>query len=157
MRILIALDESPVSSRAARVAARLFSASGVEFLVINVARVPIPWAAGAGFGMVAPLPLDARWLEPAEESKAELTARAEQAGVPDPEAIATSGDVVTVLCAAAEEHDADVVVVGFHDESSWSRLLDASVSTGVGRETTRPVLVGSGEAAEALLPRLARR
>ena len=157
MRILIALDESPVSSRAAREAARLFSASGAEFLVINVARVPIPWAAGAGFGMVAPLPLDSRWLEPAEESKAELTARAEQAGVPDPEAIATSGDVVTVICAAAEEHDADVIVVGSHGKSTWSRLFDPSISAGVVRETKRPVLVVSGEAPEAPLPGLARR
>lgn len=37
MKILIALDESPVSARAAREAVRLFSPAGAHFLVVNVA------------------------------------------------------------------------------------------------------------------------
>lgn len=144
MRVLIALDESPVSARAARVAARLFSATNAQFLVINVARFPTTWSAGAEFGVVAPLALDARWLEPAEEAEEALLARAEAAGVPDPEAISTTGDVVPLITAAADEHDADVIVVGSHDKTALRRLIDPSVAAGVVRATYRPVLVVSG-------------
>ena len=145
MRVLIALDESPVSLRAAREAARLFSPCGAEFLVINVARIPIPLATGAGFGMVMPMPADAQWLEPSEESDANLAERAEQAGVPDAETITTSGDPVRLISEAAEEHGADVIVVGAHDKSALNRLFDPSVSAQLIRDTHRPVLVVSGE------------
>jgi len=145
MRVLIALDESSVSLRAAREAARLFSPCGAEFLVINVARIPVPMVTGAGFGMVTPMQADARWLMPAEENEADLAERAEQAGVPDAEPIATSGDPVRLICEAAEEHDVDVVVVGSHDKSALNRLFDPSISAQVVRDTHRPVLVVSGE------------
>jgi hydroxyethylthiazole kinase-like sugar kinase family protein len=46
MKILIALDESPVSARAAREAVRLFSLAGAHFLVINVAAIPTAWVGG---------------------------------------------------------------------------------------------------------------
>lgn len=144
MRVLIALDESPVSHRAALVAGRLFSGAGAEFLVVNVARVPAPWVGGAGFGAVAPLALDPRWLEPDEEAEADLMARAEAAGLPDPEVVVTSGDPVTLICAVAEEHDVDVIVVGSHDKTALRRLFDPSVAAGVVRDTYRPVLVVSG-------------
>ncbi len=144
MRVLIALDESSVSVRAAREAVRLFSPAGAEFLVINVARIAIPLATGAGFGMVVPMQADPRWLEPLEENEADLAARAEQAGVPDAETITTSGDPVHLICEAAEEHAADVIVVGSHDKSALNRLFDPSVSAQVIRETHRPVLVVSG-------------
>lgn len=144
MRVLIALDESPVSHRAALVAGRLFSGAGAEFLVVNVARVPAPWVGGAGFGAVAPLALDPRWLEPDEEAEADLMARAEAAGLPDPEVVVTSGDPVTLICAVAEEHDVDVIVVGSHDKTALRRLFDPSVAAGVVRDTYQPVLVVSG-------------
>lgn len=145
MRVLIALDESSVSLRAAREAARLFSPCGAEFLVINVARVPIPMATGAGFGMVMPIQSDALWLDPPQENEADLADRAQDAGVPDAEVIATSGDPVRLICDAAEEHAADVIVVGSHDKSALNRLFDPSISAHVIRDTYRPVLVVSGQ------------
>ena len=41
MKILIALDESPVSARAAREAVGLFSRAGAHFLVVNVAAIGV--------------------------------------------------------------------------------------------------------------------
>jgi nucleotide-binding universal stress UspA family protein len=150
VKVLIALDESPVSARAARVAVRLFGTSdAVEFLVINVAALPAPWVAGAGFGAIAPLAMDPRWRAPAPDD--DLTGDAEQlvlmseaAGVPDPDVFVAAGDPVTEVCAAAEAHDVDVIVVGSHDKSALRRVIDPSVAAGVVRSTYRPVLVVSG-------------
>ncbi|HUP75054.1 MAG TPA: universal stress protein [Acidimicrobiales bacterium] len=144
MKVLIALDDSPVSSRAARVAARLFTGDDVEFLVINVATVAMPWVGMGGYGMVTPLAMDPRWLEPDEDAEADLMARAEAAGVPDPVPVVSTGDPVTLICAAAEEHGVDVIVVGSHDKTALRRLFDPSVAAGVVRDTYRPVLVVSG-------------
>lgn len=151
MRVLVALDNSPVSARAARVAARLFSrVPDVEFLVINVTTIPTAWVAGAGYGTVVPLAIDPRWLEPDAEDQAseerELMADAVAAGVPDPQVEARAGNPVQEICAAASQHDVDVIVVGSHDKSTLRRLFDPSVAAGVVRDTYLPVLVVSGTA-----------
>lgn len=148
MRILIALDESPASARAAREAVRLFSDVTAEFLVISVTPTPIMWAGGPGYGMVAPLVVDPTWMQASEELEGKLVARAEATGVTDPEPHTASGDPVTLICQAAEDHDVDVIVVGSHDKSALRRLIDPSVASGVVRETCRPVLVVSGEPPE---------
>jgi nucleotide-binding universal stress UspA family protein len=149
MKILIALDESPVSARAAREAGRLFSGADAEFLVINVTPVPLMWAGGDGYpfgyGMVAPLALDSAWLDDAGTAETALVARAKAAGLSDAEALTTTGDPVRLICLAAEDHDVDVIVVGSHDKSALRRLIDPSVAVGIVRETYRPVLVVSGE------------
>lgn len=145
MKVLIALDDSSVSMRAAREAARLFAAADPEFLVVSVTPLPVMWAGGLGYGAVAPLMMDPSWLEPTEEAEQDLASRAEAAGVADAEPHTASGDPVSVICRAAEEHDVDVIVVGSHDKSALRRLIDPSVAAAVVRETHRPVLVVSGE------------
>lgn len=149
MKVLIALDASPVSARAAQEAIRLFAGCDADFLVIDVAGVQVPWVPGMDHGLVSAMPPDPRWLESMAEqesgqSEVLLAERAELVGVPDPEVIATAGDVVTMICAAAEEHQVDVIVVGSHDKSALRRLFDPSVAAGVVRDTYRPVLVVSG-------------
>ncbi len=145
MKILIALDESPVSARAAREAVRLFSGADVEFLVINVTRFPRMWTGGGGYGMVAPLAMDPAWLDDDRAAENDLVDRAEAAGLSDAEALTATGDPVRLVCLAAEDHGVDVIVVGSHDKSAFRRLVDPSVAAGIVRETYRPVLVVSGE------------
>lgn len=53
IRVLLALDESAASFRAAREGVRLFGPD-TEFLVISVARVPTPRVPVGGFGGVSP-------------------------------------------------------------------------------------------------------
>lgn len=150
MKVLVALDESPVSNRAARVAVRLFGRTpDVEFLVINVASAPAVWLGNAAYGTVAPLDIDPRWLTPtadeAERSERTLLARAEEAGLYRAEALTASGDPVEEICHAAEAHGVDVIVVGSHDKTALRRLIDPSVAAGVVRDTHLPVLVVSGD------------
>lgn len=144
MKLLIALDESPVSRRAASVAAQLFSSTpDTEYLVIDVARLPTPWVGADSYGVVAPM--NPSWItDDIDVEEDELVARAASAGV-NAEPIVRTGDPVVEICKAAEEHDVDVIVVGSHDKSALARLLDPSVAAGVVRGTYRPVLVVSGD------------
>lgn len=144
MKVLVALDESTVSLHAARAAVRLFGPLHPEFLVINVARLPVAWIDPAGFGSVGPLP-PLEWEQLAGPSPSELIERAEEGGMGDAKVLTESGDPATCICRAAEQHDADVLVVGSHDRGVLSRLLDPSVAAGVVRGTHRPVLVVSSD------------
>lgn len=149
MKVLVALDESRESARAARVAVRLFGTiPGAEFLVINVAAAPATWVGSAAFGTVAPLDVDPEWLRPSDVDQADhervLIDRANAAGVPHPEPVTRSGDPVIEICAAADEYGVDVIVVGSHDKTALRRLFDPSVAAGVVRATPLPVLVVSG-------------
>lgn len=142
MKVLIALDHSSSSRQAARVASTLLGPVGAEFLVINVAQVPLAWGgASHGFGAVTPLELDTAGPAYEAEQREEIGAEAEAAGIPEPDVEVVAGDPVTEICEAAERHAVDVVVVGSHDRSVLSRLLDPSVSAGVVRSSSRPVLV----------------
>jgi len=143
VKVLVALDGSPVSMHAAREAVRLFESTDAEFLVINVARIPTLWIYPAGFGGVAAMPpLELQQL--AEPSESDVAATAARVGIDDAEVLTDVGDPVGCICAAAEDHDVDVVVVGSHDRGVLSRLLYPSVAAGVVRGTYRPVLVVSG-------------
>ncbi len=143
IKVLVALDESAVSMRAAQEAVRLFSGRDVQFLVISVAREPAPWVPVGGFGLVSVPPPG--WEDAARAlDEPEIVERAKEAGASPAEVITEVGDTVECICAAAEEHDVDVVVVGGHDKGFLRRLLEPSVSAGVVRGTHRPVLVVSG-------------
>ena len=93
-RVLIALDESPVSLRAARVAHDFFG-SDAEFLVINVTRLPVPWVSGGIYGEVwAADPL--LWTDQTQEiehaEREELAAEAADAGLKDAAILVEMGD-----------------------------------------------------------------
>jgi len=143
VKILIALDESPISLRAAREAGRLFG--DAEYLVVNVTRHAVPWVAAGGFGTVYPIPLTE--LRPSRLDEDEVLALAEHAGIHASEVLPEFGDPATAICEAAEQCvvDVDVVVVGSHDKGVLRRLLDPSVAQAVVRGTDRPVLVVSGQ------------
>jgi len=140
-KILVALDESPISLRAAREAERLFP--GAEFVVVSVSRHVVPWIPAGSFGPIYPVTFaDLTSHRPDEESIPEL---AEQAGLEDAEVLELHGDPASVICIAAEEQDVDAVVVGSHDKHLLRRLLEPSVAQAVVQGTHRPVVVVSGE------------
>jgi nucleotide-binding universal stress UspA family protein len=133
--------------RAAEVAAKLFGGPDTSFLVINVARMPVSWASGGMFGEVMDVPFDS-WLSDASrlerDEAAEIAAEAIESGITDPDVLVLFGDPVEMICAAAEEHDVDVVVVGSHDKGFLRRFVEPSVADHVVHATSRPVLVVSG-------------
>lgn len=147
MKVLIAVDESPVSLRAARTAARLFGANAdTNFLVINVSTLPPPWVGGAGFGLIGPFVPPSHWIDADDEPDEELVQHrlidtAAAAGIDNVEPVVRQGDPVDEICDAAEEHDVDVIVVGAHEKSALRRLIDRSTATGVLRHSHVPVVV----------------
>jgi nucleotide-binding universal stress UspA family protein len=145
-RILLALDESGDSLRAARAAVALFP--DAEFLVVNVARVPVPWMPVDEFGTVGAVPppdFDQIVVAADANARAEVAAVAEEAHVKATEVLIEHGDPVDAIAEAAEAHDVDIVVVGSHDKSGLARLFSRSVAAGVVHRVHRPVLVVSGE------------
>ncbi len=140
MKILIALDESNISRRAAREALRLFPDG--EFLVVNVSRHTVPWLGTGEFGVV--YPAEAVTFSDEGIDDEHLAALAESAGIDVAEVLTIAGDPAHAICKAADAHDVDVVVVGSHDKGVLRRLIDPSVAQAVVQGTYRPVLVVSG-------------
>jgi nucleotide-binding universal stress UspA family protein len=142
-RVLVALDGMPESVYAARAAAELFGAEH-DYLIVNVAPTPPSGKEDVAFGVVIPMS-GTEWenvtdaVDSAAQAKAERGAG--EAGIEPTEIIVEHGDPVGAICAAAESHDVDVIVVGSHDRGRIKRLIAPSIADGVVHTTSRPVLV----------------
>ncbi len=154
--MLVAVDDSEGSVRAADVAHRLFG-DDAEYLAVNVTNVVdvtmIPWY-GAGWGAPYPAPYGAVWAyrsdvtAPTEESAsgehvAAEHARelAEQSGLAEAEVVGEEGDPASAVLRAVEQRDVDVIVVGTSHRGWLDRLLRPSVSKEIVRQAHRPVLI----------------
>lgn len=145
-KILVAVDEGPASRRAAKFVEGFFRHDDdVSITAVNVARAPVPWVAPAPFGAVYAWPYgadDAAAFDEAvaEEQAAGTAVAAAQAPVgADVEVV--FGETVEAIIRAADDENADVIVVGSTDKGFLARLLDGSVSQRLTRESSRPVLV----------------
>jgi nucleotide-binding universal stress UspA family protein len=151
-RILVALDDSSSSQRAAEFVHDFFApATDIEVLGVNVAHLPRPWIApGLGYGVVMPPSSPGMTLEPGREvdvERLEEAARDRASEVLDANELAGArplgavGDPVAAIVAAARQHDVDVIVVGGDEAGFLGRLLDRSVARGLLRDAGRPILV----------------
>ena len=66
---------------------------------------------------------------------------ASEADIPNPQVVGEVGDPANAIITAAHHHKADVIVVGSHDRSWFSKLLTPSVSGAVVRDADIPVLI----------------
>ncbi len=144
MKILIALDQSLESRHAARTAVGLLGPTGADFLVINVAPVPVARSGSSlAFGAVASLEMGALGADHEAEQRDDIEAAAAAAGIPGSDIEVVTGNPVIEICEAAERHAVDMIVVGSRNRPLLRRLLEPSVSSGVIRGSSRPVLVVS--------------
>ena len=147
--VLIAADDSDDAVATARFAGELFG-DDATYYVIHVGRFLVPGMAWGtpypvvGGAMMFPSMWDATSGDgcsaeaAAEERAADVASQAE---VPDASALGDAGDPATAILRAGRENGADVIVVGSHDRSWFSRLLEPSVSDQLVKESTIPVLV----------------
>jgi nucleotide-binding universal stress UspA family protein len=149
LRILVALDESDASRRAAQFVNRFFRNVDAEVLGMNVASLPTSWmlatSAGTGTG-VWPFPFMESDEYPAsaafDDRVVEGATRViEESGLQTERQVLELGDPVAAITETAEERNVDLVVLGASEKGWWSRLLDPSVTAGVLHEARRPVLV----------------
>ena len=146
MKVLIAVDEDRESRDALAFASRLLP-DDADVLVVNVARSTLtPYGTIGGLG-------DAYAGSPAITAEADLRAQEQAdreaerlveqvaAELHADERRVEHGDVGPTICQVAEEEGVDLVVLGTHDRSRWSRLWFGSVSDHVVRHAPCPVLV----------------
>ncbi|MBN3752333.1 universal stress protein [Paraburkholderia sp. Tr-20389] len=152
-RILVALDDSASAQMALGEAIRLAKlSSGVVYALSVVDRGRWPAEANARFDF-EPEPSAA--ASAATRIFEEANALFKESGVSgNVRAIDAYGESVSeVLARAAEECDADIIVMGTHGRRGAQRFLLGSVAESLVRSTERPVLLlrhdGSGGHAQA--------
>jgi nucleotide-binding universal stress UspA family protein len=147
--ILVAVDESEASRRAALFVDGFFRGQDVSIVAVNVARSPVGWMPPAPYGGVAPWPDtaatpadDRSLLDEAlarEGAKGEVVAAAQAPRDADIEVV--FGETVEAILLAAEDEKADLIVVGATDKSFLQRLLGGSVPQDLAKRSPRPVLI----------------
>lgn len=153
--VLLAVDETEGSRRAAEFVERFFGGTDVTISAVNVARAPITWGPQGPYGWVPPAPYGGvyGWPWAATPGGSAAVDDAVTRRVGDAEAVAAAqappgarvdvafGDPAEAIAIAAETHDADVIVVGSNDKNLLQRLFGRSVSEDLVRDAPRPVLV----------------
>lgn len=146
--ILVAVDRSEGSRRATEFVNRFFAGMDVSITAVNVARDPVEAMPAVPFGRAYPWPWpatpidDQTYLEAAmvrEEQEAEAVAVSQAPEDADVEVV--FGEVVEAISLAAEDENADLIVVGTNDKGFIQRLLGGSVSQELARRSPRPVLI----------------
>jgi len=143
-KILVAVDGSDGSELAAEAAHRLFGDSA-EYVLINVdvgSSTPLgdPLVAGSVPGSVSS---GSAWPVSASsgsESRRLMDAVAEHAQLDHPGTLSATGDAAAAIMDAAHEHAVDMIVVGVHDRSWFSRLFDRSTGRHIVGSSDVPVL-----------------
>jgi nucleotide-binding universal stress UspA family protein len=152
-RILVAVDRTEGSRRAAEFVNRFFAGMDVSIVAVNVVRDPVERVLPAAYGQVYAWPwgpagpvggagreldtLDEALLRDEQEGEAVALAQAPD----DAEIEVVFGEAVEAISRAAEDENADLIVVGSNDKGFLQRLLGSSVSEELARKSPRPVLI----------------
>ena len=137
-KILIATDGSAPSTEALEVGLDLAAQEGAEAIVVHV--IPsLDTLPSGGFGLATGAVPHA--VTRADEAPlAEAVPLAEALGV-ELTTTLLRGTTVSQIVAYADEQDVDMIVVGSRGHNVLTTALLGSVSLGVLRHTTRPVLI----------------
>lgn len=154
--VLIAIDESAESQHAAETAVRCFGpeATYVAIYVDEAPAIPAEarWAPAMEWGGVYGYPgfhpyafatdLDSREdpRENVDQAEREAARLASDVGI-SAEAVGDVGDPVSAIVRAANEHGADVIVVGRHQRGWFSKLIEGSTSDDLLKASAVPVFV----------------
>lgn len=137
--IVVGVDGSDGSSRAAEHAAAIARHWNAKLLMVTVVRTPEGWW-GIGGAPPSPEALSAALIEGQQKILADIEEELELDGV-DYELIEELGDPVGRLIAVVEANDADLVVVGKRGAGLAERVLLGSVADRITHLAPCPVLV----------------
>jgi nucleotide-binding universal stress UspA family protein len=132
--ILVGYDETAPSKRALERAAELAKAFDAKLVLTSVA--PIMHGAARSAGAIDPIDSPERHVEELTHARAYLEERGVSADY-----VPAVGDPAQTIAMVAEEHDADLIVMGTREPGLVDRILRQSVSHSVSRRTHRDVLI----------------
>jgi nucleotide-binding universal stress UspA family protein len=144
MKILVAVDDSPHSERAVRFVARMRWPAGSRVIVVNVMTPVLTPPVVGGEGGV---PLMIEVTEEQRQQARTVTGRSEAAlresGIAAESRLPT-GDPRDALLRLVTDERADLLVMGSHGRTGFSKLLLGSVSSHAVTHAHCSVLVGEG-------------
>ena len=135
-KILIAVDDDPVSVRAADVGSELARALGGEVALIHVNDIVVAYAGDTGIprrDLIAQTELEGKRLLSGFRQRLSLA--------PSTLEFVEVGTPATAITRAAKDWPADLIVIGSHGRGGMRRALLGSVAEGVMRNAPCPVLV----------------
>ena len=139
MKILAAVDLSKASSYVTEAVHRVAMATDAEVFLLH-AVIPLPSIAGPEFHPVLePQELSGRYLDE-QEQLAGLVGQLVEIGV-NATALIRQGDPVKTILSEAKHLGAELIVIGSHGHGLLFDALVGSVSAGVLRKSTLPVLI----------------
>lgn len=142
--IVVGYDSSEPSKSALNRAAELAEAFGATLIVTSVAEpIAVPGDAlvpGDAIGLAAPAILPVPDREEATRELEEARKALEQRNV-KAQYVSTVGDAATGIIETADQHDADLIVVGTREPGFLDRIVGGDVSEAVSRRAHRDVLI----------------
>ena len=139
MKLLAAVDLSKASGYVIEAVHRVALATDAEVYVLHTI-IPLPGIAGPEFNPVTEQQdLSERYLDERDELN-ELVTQLVDADV-NASALMAQGDPVKTILRQAERLDAELIVVGSHGHGMMFDALVGSISAGILRKSTIPVLV----------------
>jgi nucleotide-binding universal stress UspA family protein len=137
MKILLALDDSPCSTRATNAVTAQFSPEHAEVLILHAEEWPtgLPTSVAFAAGAEAARTVEHLHELRQEDASALVNSAAtllRAAGFPATIAV-RHGDPCDVILACASEWRADLIVLGSHGRKGLERLILGSVAEGVAR------------------------
>jgi nucleotide-binding universal stress UspA family protein len=138
-RILVPIDFSPVTTAVIQKAAQLAQAFRARLWLIHV-TTPNPEFVGYEPGPQTVRNQVALRFRKEHRQLQQKARRFQQKGI-HATALLVQGPTVETILEEAIRLKADLIVVGSHGYGTWHRVLLGSVSEGLIRKTTRPILV----------------
>ena len=139
MNLLVAVDFSTVSEKTYKKAAELAKAFSAKLWLLHIAE-PGPGATALKAGPVSVREDQAEQYHREHRELREIADTIRADGI-DTSALLVQGPTVEMILKEADRLEADMIILGSHGMGAMYRLLVGSVSEGVLRKATCPVLI----------------
>jgi nucleotide-binding universal stress UspA family protein len=137
--IVVGIDGSETSTRAAEIAAGMARAHNASLVLVTVVRPPEGWW-GIGGAPPTPEALSAALVEGQQQILRESEENLSLDGV-DYETVEELGDPTSRIIAVAEEHEAGLIVIGRRGAGLAERVMLGSVADRLCHHSPVPVMV----------------